>query len=205
MTLQNRVTPFGEIVAISQRGMFTGNRGILHNPTTKTLGAKRWTSKVWIVCSCDYQDVRRSLMATRSWTELFFFDEAVALSAGHRPCFRCRPCAAKAFSRAWAKAKGEAPNRAPHLDSLLHCERLSGRSKRLHALNEPAALLPDGAMLASNGSAYLIAGGKAFVSGRAGYRPVPTALQFDGLLTPPSTLGALKAGYRPELHPSLSL
>jgi hypothetical protein len=36
MRLQNRVTPFGEIVAISQRGMFTGNRGIIHDPVTKT-------------------------------------------------------------------------------------------------------------------------------------------------------------------------
>ena len=29
MHLQNRVTPFGEIVAISQRGMFAGNYGII--------------------------------------------------------------------------------------------------------------------------------------------------------------------------------
>lgn len=28
MHLQNRVTSFGEIVAISQRGLFAGNRGI---------------------------------------------------------------------------------------------------------------------------------------------------------------------------------
>jgi hypothetical protein len=35
MHLQNRVTPFGEIVAISQRGMFTGNRGIVHDPVTR--------------------------------------------------------------------------------------------------------------------------------------------------------------------------
>jgi hypothetical protein len=34
MHLQNRVTPFGEIVAISQRGMFIGNRGIIHDPVT---------------------------------------------------------------------------------------------------------------------------------------------------------------------------
>lgn len=31
MALQNRVTPFGDIVAIPQRGMFTGNRGIIHS------------------------------------------------------------------------------------------------------------------------------------------------------------------------------
>jgi len=47
MHLQNRVTPFGEIVAISQRGMFTGNRGIIHDPVTKTLLTRRWATKAW--------------------------------------------------------------------------------------------------------------------------------------------------------------
>lgn len=48
MSLQNRVTPFGEIVAIAQRGMFTGNRGVIHDPVTKTLGNRRWTTKTWL-------------------------------------------------------------------------------------------------------------------------------------------------------------
>ena len=37
MPLQNRVTPTGDIIATPHRGMFTGNRGIIHDPTTKTL------------------------------------------------------------------------------------------------------------------------------------------------------------------------
>jgi hypothetical protein len=45
-------------------------------------------------------------MGGRSWTELFFLDEAVALAAGHRPCFFCRRVAAEAFRAAWGKAKG---------------------------------------------------------------------------------------------------
>jgi hypothetical protein len=106
MHLQNRVIPLGEIVAISQRGMFTGNRGIIHDPVTKTLLSRRWTTKTWLVCSCEYRGRRRSVMAGRSWTELFFLDEAVALSAGHRPCFVCRREAAKLFRAAWAAAKG---------------------------------------------------------------------------------------------------
>ena len=32
MPLQNRVSPFGEIVAIAQRCLFIGNRGIIHDP-----------------------------------------------------------------------------------------------------------------------------------------------------------------------------
>ncbi len=95
--LQNRVTPFGDIIAIAQRGLFTGNRGIIHDPETKTLLRRRWTSKAWLICTCEYGDRRRDVMAGRSWTELFFLDEAVALAAGHRPCFFCRREAALAL------------------------------------------------------------------------------------------------------------
>ena len=105
MHLQNRVTPFGDIVAIPQRGMFTGNRGIIHDPRTKSLLSKRWTNKAWLICSCEYKGRRREIMGTQSWTELFFLDEAVALAAGHRPCFLCRRKAAEAFRAAWAKGK----------------------------------------------------------------------------------------------------
>ena len=88
--LQNRVTPFGHIVAIPQRGTFIGNRGIIHEPATKTLLGRRWTAKAWLVCVLHYKGRQREVMSRRSWTELFFLDEAIALAAGHRPCFYCR-------------------------------------------------------------------------------------------------------------------
>ena len=112
MPLQNRVNPFGDIVAIPQRGTFTGNSGIIHDPQTKTLTNKRWTTKAWLICRCEYKGRKRSVMGQRSWTELFFLDEAVALAAGHRPCFFCRRDAAEAFRSAWAMAKG-CPSRPP--------------------------------------------------------------------------------------------
>ena len=31
MARRNRVTPFGEIVAVPERGTFMGNRGVLHD------------------------------------------------------------------------------------------------------------------------------------------------------------------------------
>jgi len=100
--LQNRVTPFGDIVAIPQKGMFTGNRGIIHDPATRTLLKRRWATKAWLTCVCEFKGRHREVMARRSWTELFFLDEAVALAAGHRPCFFCRREAAEAFRNAWA-------------------------------------------------------------------------------------------------------
>ena len=63
MPLQNRVTPFGEIIAASERGLFTGNREIIHDPATRTLLTGRWATKTWLVCTCDYKGVRRNVMA----------------------------------------------------------------------------------------------------------------------------------------------
>ena len=93
MPLQNRVDPFGDIHAVDARGLFMGNRGIIHDPDTKTLLKKRWALKAWIICVCDFKGVRREPMGRNrpggkaGWTELFFLDEVTALAAGHRPCF----------------------------------------------------------------------------------------------------------------------
>jgi len=62
MPLQNRVDPFGEIVAVPERGLLTGNRGIIHDPDTKSLLKKRWTLRAWIICRCDFKDMRREPM-----------------------------------------------------------------------------------------------------------------------------------------------
>src|SRR5215467_11445351 len=135
--LQNRVTPFGDVIAISQRGLYTGNRGIIHDPATRTLLGRRWTTKAWLVCVLDYKGRRRELMGGRSWTELFFLDEAVALAAGHRPCFFCRRADAQAFRAAWGKAKGGQAPLAPEIDAILHEERLDRGRKRVHAISDP--------------------------------------------------------------------
>jgi len=152
--LQNRVTPFGDVVAISLRGLYTGNRGIIHDPATKSLLGRRWTTKAWLVCVLDYKGRRRELMGGRSWTELFFLDEAVALAAGHRPCFFCRRADAQAFRAAWGKAKGGEAPLAPEIDAVLHEERLERGRKRVHAMSDPVAELPDGAVIIAAGEAY---------------------------------------------------
>lgn len=204
MPLQNRVTPFGDIVAIPQRGLFTGNRGIIHDSLTRTLLKRRWASKAWLICLCEFRGRRRAVMGSRSWTELFFLDEAVALAAGHRPCFFCRRQAAAAFRDAWASGRVVKAPPAAEMDAVLHAERLDGGRKRLHALPAGPDELPDGAVIAAAGDAYTLAGGRAFrwtARGYAGPSEIPRA---GALLTPPSTLGALRAGYRPLLHPKIA-
>lgn len=201
MPLQNRVTPFGELVAAAERGLFTGNRGIIHDPATRTLGARRWSSKAWLVCACDYKGRRRDVWAGRSWTELFFLDEATALAAGHRPCFACRREAAIAFREAFALGNRIAAPSVAEIDARLHRERLADRRKRLHPVPD---VFPDGTMLAAGGEAFLIFGERPWRWGFGGYAPA-TPARFEALLTPPSTLHALAAGYRPVLHPTAGM
>ena len=200
--LQNRVTPRGDIIATPHRGMFTGNRGIIHDPATKTLLRRRWSSNAWLTCVCEFRGRRRQVMGGRSWTELFFLDEATALAAGHRPCFFCRRDDANRFRAAWEEGNGVAEILAPEMDAVLHRERLEGRKKRLHALPMPLQQLPDGTMIQSGTESYLIAQGRASLWSPGGYREIRNALADAMLLTPPSTLRALGAGYRPVLHES---
>jgi len=205
MPLQNRVTPFGDIVATAQRGMFIGNRGIVHDPATRTLLGRRWTTKAWLVCLLHYKGQRREVMSRRSWTELFFLDEAVALAAGHRPCFYCRRKDAEAFRAAWAKGREVALPLAPQMDAVLHAERLDRGRKRLHAIPGPVDELPNGAMITADSAAYTVVRGRAFRWTEQGYSAAQEIPRAAGLLTPPSTLLAMRAGYRPRLHPDIAV
>jgi hypothetical protein len=202
MPLQNRVTPSGDIIATPGRGMFTGNRGIIHDPATKTLLRRRWTNRAWLTCVCAFKGRRRDVMGSRSWTELFFLDEATAFAAGHRPCFFCRRDDANRFRAAWEEGNGVSNVRAGDIDAVLHRERLEGSEKRLHTLPMRLRELPDGVMVQARDQSFLIAQGRALMWSPAGYRESEGAIEDAMLLTPPSTLRALSAGYRPVLHQS---
>jgi hypothetical protein len=143
-------------------------------------------------------------MGGRSWTELFFLDEAVALAAGHRPCFFCRGRAAEAFRYAWALNKGQKLPLAPEIDAVLHAERLDHGRKRLHALPACPDELPDGTVIAAADEAYTLAHGFAFRWTSGGYQSPVEIPRARSLLTPPSTLRALRAGYRPVLHSTIA-
>jgi hypothetical protein len=202
MPLQNRVTPTGDVIATAHRGMFTGNRGIIHDPRTKTLLKRRWASRAWLTCVCEFRGRRRDVMGRRSWTELFFLDEATAFAAGHRPCFFCRRDDANRFRLAWEAGNGVSDVRVDDIDTVLHRERLEGAKKRLHPLPMRLLELPDGAMVQAGAESFLIAKGRALIWSPAGYRPAQDKIEAAMLLTPPSALRALSAGYRPVLHQS---
>jgi hypothetical protein len=201
MPLQNRVTPTGAIIAIPHRGLFTGNRGIIHDPATKTLLRKRWSTPAWLICVLQFRGRRRKVMGGRSWTELFFLDEATAFAAGHRPCFYCRREDANRFRAAWEAGNGVTDLHAPDMDAVLHRERLAS-GKSLHPLPMKIEKLPDGTMVQQGDDSFLILRGRALKWSPAGYMEAGRAPDHAMLLTPPSTVRAFAAGYRPKLHPS---
>jgi hypothetical protein len=204
MPLQNRVTPDGEIVADPARGLLMGNRGCLHAPDRR-LGVSRWRSKMWIACVLDWRGRRRDPMPPGRWTALFFLDEATALAAGHRPCGYCRREDYLAYAEAWRRAAGlERRPRAGEMDARLHSERVEPRTRHQRTRPAVAGDLPDGVMIRHSGMSGLLAGGRFLPWSFAGYRD-PIALAPDAaveLLTPPASVAAIAAGYRPMLHPT---
>jgi hypothetical protein len=102
----------------------------------------------------------------------------------------------------WEKGNGVANIRAREIDAVLHRERLDRGRKRLHPLPMPVAQLPDGAMVQAGDESFLIVQGRVLKWSMAGYQKAEAAIENVLLLTPPSTVRALGAGYRPVLHPS---
>lgn len=199
MPLQNRVTPFGELIATSARGLLMGNRGGRLHDAERKLTARRWTSKQWICCRLDFNNRHRNVWGD-SYSELFFLDEVTALAAGHRPCFECRRKDAEAFATLFSGKDKRAS--AATMDKVLHAERLAGKAKRLH--RRAIDPLPDGAVIALQGGAFAVRGEHLLCWTPAGYvdpRPLPRVIDVD-VLTPPSILAVLSAGYRPRWHPS---
>ncbi len=212
MPLQNRVDPFGEIHAVPWRGTFTGNRGVIHDPATKTLLKRRWTTRAWLICVCDFRGRRREVMGRNApsgnagWTELFFLDEVTALAAGHRPCFYCRRERAEAFVACCAAEFDGTTPRATELDLKLHAERRASGGPMVTVEDERSLVeLPDGAMVSDGERCFAKHEDALRLWTFEGYGE-RLAFRHAGrlqLLTPSTTLVALRAGYDPVWHDSI--
>ena len=204
MPLQNRVTPDGDIIADSARGLFMGNRGVLHDEH-QVLGPVRWRHKNWVTCLLEFKGRRRRLMQPNRYTELFFLDEAVALAAGHRPCGECRRSDYKRWRALWAKAhRSELPG-AKDMDEILHASRAHRGARALKSFRAKLDDLPDGAFIYLNGGAtpLLVLGDRLLAYGPGGYeRAVARPTGEVDVLTPQVTISILRAGYRPVIHPT---
>ncbi|SEP02747.1 hypothetical protein [Amycolatopsis saalfeldensis] len=194
MTGRNRVTPTGEIEAFALRGAWTGNRGILHSGREIV---RFHASDLWITCALEFRGRWREQWLPNRWTPLYFHDEAVAFAAGHRPCGECRHRDYRAYRDAWAEQLRVPPPSAKEMNRQLHGERLfrGTHRRRFHEL--PWAGLPDGVFVLRDGIPALVADGHLTEWTRAGYgarRPRPKAGTAT-VVTPPSTVAVLRAGY----------
>jgi hypothetical protein len=205
MPLQNRVTPFSDLVAIPERGLMYGNRGVLHNEDRRIVRYN--AGKRWIVCVLEFRGWHRNdVMAPNRFTGLFFLDEATAFAAGHRPCAECRHHDYQAFRRrwsAWDTRFAERPPSADEMDAQLHQERLAApRTKRTY--REDIATLADGVFIVRDGEPWLLWHAEMLHWTPGGYdQRLPRPARGDAtVLTPRSTARTLAAGYVPGVHPS---
>ncbi|WP_092775669.1 hypothetical protein [Actinokineospora terrae] len=192
MARRNRVAPSGDLIETPHRGSLMGNRGVLHNPGGEIV--RRAQVRRWITCELEFRGRHRPVMAPGRYTELFFLDEAVALAAGHRPCAECRRADYLRYRALWSIE--DSPS-ADAMDRVLDAERsLHDGRRRTTAMTEP----PHGSFITVQDDHWLVAGDRIHRWTPVGYadrRPLP-----DGpvdVLTPPSTVAILAAGYAPRL------
>jgi len=210
MPLQNRVTPFGEIVADPARGTVMGNRGCLHGQGTTILSQYQVTR--WIICKLDFNSRMKHPTPPGEYTSLFFLDEATALAAGHWPCYECNREKARSFAEHWMAAnplRGR-PERPVNdlIDEQLHRERITEtyyqRHRRKHVYLDNIDALPDGTFIALGPelSPFLVLGAHVLPwrpNGCGAAAECPTGERVV-ILTPPSTVRALAHSYVPDLH-----
>lgn len=212
---RNRVTPFGELIAVPDRGLFWGNRGVLVDGRGQLARYSR--GRAWMICVLSYKDIRRQQWTPGRLTELYFLDEATALAAGHRPCGECRYRDYQEFKRCWASAHGGPLPRVADIDARLHADRLfmpgepgtgpvrrhpsAGASVR-RRYRAVVSDLPDGTMVSVDASAFLVLGGRLLEWSAGGYSGARAVAGEIDVITPQATVATLAAGYRPALHPT---
>jgi hypothetical protein len=209
MPRQNRVNPFGQIVATSAHGTLMGNRGCLHDNGDHPL--RQYQSRRWIICVLDFKGRKRVPMPPGQYTSLFFLDEATALAAGHRPCAECQRERFNLFRTHWAAANPELANGSlpcvDVIDTALHRERISGhhlqRNKVKLTYTEHLDALPDGTfvVLETSDAPYLVRGDALYRWSFEGYgQPIARRAAAVQVLTPRSTVRALAHGYISDVH-----
>ena len=209
MPRRNRVDPWGDLHAVSGRGLFTGNRGCLVDDEGRV--AHHHRGPLWITCLLDYRSWRHPLDQPGTWTPIFFLDDAVALAAGHRPCGLCRRHAYLDYRNAVSRVdRSSRPPGAGDLNRRLARERLSrGRgldrgSDRI-LRRKRIDLLPPGAVIVDHDRIpWLVLNDRLLRFTFAGWtepRPRPRTGSVS-VLTPPTSVAALSHGFTPILHPS---
>ena len=201
---RNRVSPLGEIIAVPGRGAWMGNRGRLHEGEGGRAAreiVRNHQHTTWIICALSFRGRRVAQWEPNRYTPLFFLDEAVALAAGHRPCAECRRGPYNEYRALWAETQGGAAPYARDMDMQLHRERTGGAGHRATWDS-----LPNGVFVATDSGPAVVVGDRLAVWDHCHniYRdklPCPKTGTAT-VLTPPSTVQILRAGYPVQIDES---
>ena len=120
------------------------------------------------------------------------------------PTGECRRGDYRDFTAAWQAARDlGGPPLARQMDAVLQGERVDRQRRQVTRPAAPASL-PDGTMVRVGGQVGLYLGGGLRPWSWDGYgAPVPVRADGDvEVLTPPSIVAAIAAGYRPLVHPT---
>ena len=193
MPLQNRVDPYSNLCRTEFRGQLMGNRGLLHNERQEII--RPWQLKRWIICVLDFKGRQRKVMTKGRYTELFFTDEATALSAGHRPCAECQRDKLSLFKKYWTAANGISIKSLTEMDDYLHEERINPVKPEI-ILRE----LPDRVFIEYKGEPHLVL--NKFVKRWTfeGYKQQIELMPSEvvKVLTPMSIVRSIREGYLPS-------
>jgi hypothetical protein len=205
---QNRVNPQGQIISTPARGNWMGNRGHLHDEQKKIV--RPFKLKAWLICVLEFKDRKRQIMKPGRYTELFFFDEATAFAAGHRPCFECRRKDYEKFKSLWLKGN---PGHCfadrtsiQEIDKVLHRERISADGSKV-VFKAIIGELHYGTFIEFEGEPYVLANKLIYHWTPFGYdRKIQLRSSTEvQVLTPASTVQAFRAGYIPQIFLSPNL
>lgn len=203
MPLQNRVNPFGEILRQPWRGALMGNRGCIHDDTGE-LGVRRWRHQNWVCCVTEFRGRHRHPMPPNRWTALFFWDEAAAMTAGHRPCRECRYRDYKRFMAAWDSA-GLEGNGPREVDKHLHRNRVTRKREQVR-FTAHSSDLPDGTFIMVPEGEHmpmLLWSGQMWhlsLADEQYYRAEGPPPEEVTVLTPRPMVEVLRAGYVPQIR-----
>jgi len=200
--LQNRVDPQGQLIQTPARGLWLGNRGVIHNEQKEIV--RPFKLQAWITCLLAFKGRRFTIMAPGRWTQLFFMDEATAFAAGHRPCAECRREDFNRFKTYWLSGNPgygfTIKTRIREIDAILHLERITANKEKVTFEARPDQL-PDGVFVLIDNDPYLLYKGQLHAWTPFGYTgtiAIPAVEQIT-VLTPRSVVQAFHAGYIPQV------
>ncbi|WP_089605471.1 hypothetical protein [Acinetobacter piscicola] len=204
MTLQNRVDPWGNLIANpSKHAELMGNRGVLHNTERQII--RKWKLKAWITCLTQFKDTKRVIFAPNHYSELFFLDEATAFAAGHRPCAECQRQRSNQFKILWLETNSSNKKiKLSEIDEQLHLERIDKDQNKI-TFQAMIKDLPIGTCIEyMNDFVMIVAEQHYLLWSFDGYKNKIDieAESIVNVITPKSIVNIFKHGFIPYFHPS---